>query len=216
MVCLGMHGSRAATFSTSDADGRAAGATLLPSPSKMSAAFTLKTLRQWAAKGWLAVTSAIVYLVSQVVIAAQLEHLGALRVFELQVTGFRAADYLQAFSAWQKQGVMPFYRSHLIFDDIHWIWYSVMLTSLMALAMNAADSPPKRNPLLLLPLVAGLCDALENGLQKVFLSDPTFATVVDPLPLLSTIASIVKWSLVALSLLTIPATWLAARRRRAS
>ena len=111
---------------------------------------------------------------------------------------------------------MPFYRSHLIFDDIHWIWYSVMLTSLMALAMNAADSPPQRNPLLLMPLIAGLCDALENSMQKVFLSDPNFATVVDPLPLISTIASIIKWSFVMLSLLTILATWLDGRRRRAS
>ncbi len=182
----------------------------------MSAASTLGTVRRTLARGWLALSSAVIYLVSQLVIAAQLEHLGAYRVFELQVTGFRAADYLRTFASWQKQGVMPFYRSHLIFDDIHWIWYTVMLTSVMALAMNAADSPPQRDPLLVMPIVAGLCDLLENSLQRVFLSDPQFATVVDPLPLISTVASIVKWSLVVASLLTIAALWLGGRRRRAN
>jgi hypothetical protein len=182
----------------------------------MSVASTLKTLRQTLAQGWLAVASAVIYVLSQVVIAVQLEHLGAYRVFALQVTGFRAADYLQTFARWQEQGVMPFYRSHLIFDGVHWIWYSVMLTSLMALVMNAADSPPHRNPLLLMPIVGGLCDALENSLQQVFLSDPHFATVVDPLPLISTVASIVKWSLVVLSIVTILVTWLGRRSRPAS
>jgi hypothetical protein len=46
-----------------------------------------------------------------------------------------------------------------------------------------------------MPFAAGLLDCLENSLQYVFLLDPGYATIVDPLPAISTAASIVKWLL---------------------
>jgi len=48
---------------------------------------------------------------------------------------------------------------------------------------------------LLLPLASGLLDWFENHLQHVFLSSSDFSTIVDPLPLFSTIASDTKWVL---------------------
>jgi hypothetical protein len=46
---------------------------------------------------------------------------------------------------------------------------------------------------LLLPLGSGLLDWYENRLQHVFLSASDFSTIIDPLPLFSTVASDVKW-----------------------
>jgi hypothetical protein len=49
--------------------------------------------------------------------------------------------------------------------------------------------------ILVLPLASGLLDFFENKIQQVFLSAPDFATIVDPLPLISTAASGLKWLL---------------------
>jgi len=46
-----------------------------------------------------------------------------------------------------------------------------------------------------LPLAFGLLDFFENQIQHVFLSAPDFSTIVDPLPLISTAASDLKWLL---------------------
>ena len=45
-----------------------------------------------------------------------------------------------------------------------------------------------------------MADWLENQFQHFFLSDPRLTTIVDPLPLISTLASNLKWLLVAASL----------------
>jgi hypothetical protein len=50
--------------------------------------------------------------------------------------------------------------------------------------------------ILVLPLASGLLDFFENQIQQVFLSAPDFSTIVDPLPLISTAASDLKWLLV--------------------
>lgn len=45
----------------------------------------------------------------------------------------------------------------------------------------------------MLPLGAGLLDWFENRLQQIFLSTADFSMIVDPLPLISTLASDMKW-----------------------
>jgi hypothetical protein len=50
--------------------------------------------------------------------------------------------------------------------------------------------------ILALPLASGLLDLFENRIQQGFLGAPDFSTVVNPLPLISTIASDLKWLLV--------------------
>jgi hypothetical protein len=50
--------------------------------------------------------------------------------------------------------------------------------------------------ILVLPLASGLLDFFENQIQRVSLSAPDFSTIVDPLPLISTAASDLKWLLV--------------------
>ena len=55
----------------------------------------------------------------------------------------------------------------------------------------------ENQPTIVLPLASGLLDWYENRLQHLFLSASDFATIVDPLPLYSTVASDVKWLLSA-------------------
>ena len=90
---------------------------------------------------------------------------------------------------------MSSYRAHFIFDDVHWIWYAGLFTTLLCRLFERQGIAHKHDWVLLLPLASGLLDWYENHLQHVFLSAPDFATIVDPLPLLSTLASDVKWLL---------------------
>ncbi len=143
-------------------------------------------------KGLLALFGAI-YVVSQVIIATIVDPLVPERMVGLQVTGFTPADYIAVFSAWEGEGVMTFYRAHLIFDDIHWVWYTVFLTVCLALSLDAAKLSDRGNVVLVFPLIAGINDWFENGLQHVFLSAPDFQMIIDPLPAISTTVSIIKW-----------------------
>lgn len=143
-------------------------------------------------KGLLAVFG-FVYVVSQVIIATIVDPLVAQRMVGLQVSGFTATDYLETFRAWDAAGTMPFYRAHLIFDDVHWIWYSIFLCVALALSLDAARLSDRWNIVLIFPLIAGINDWFENGLQHVFLSGTDYQTIIDPLPAISTSASIIKW-----------------------
>jgi hypothetical protein len=80
-----------------------------------------------------------------------------------------------------------------------------LLLALLSLALKHSDAPARYNRVLLLPLVAGPCDALENAIQHIFLSEPGHVAVVDPLPLISTLASITKWGLVVICMLVLAA-----------
>lgn len=136
----------------------------------------------------------ITYLVSQVTILILVKPLGG-QLAELQLFGFSAERYLAIFHAWEAAGVMPAYRAHFVLDDVHWIWYAGFFTTLLCRLFERARIPHRLDWVLLLPLVSGLADWYENGLQHVFLDAPDFSTLADPLPLLSTLASLLKWTL---------------------
>ena len=116
-------------------------------------------------------------------------------MIKLQVSGTSVADYLAVFGAWEASGDMAFYRAHFLFDDFHWVWYTIFLTALLCRLFDRFDISNERNWFLLLPLASGLLDWYENHLQHVFLSSVDFSTIIDPLPLYSTLASDVKWLL---------------------
>jgi hypothetical protein len=82
-----------------------------------------------------------------------------------------------------------------ILDDVHWIWYAGLFTTLLCRLFDRHGVAHKYDWVLLLPLASGLLDCYENHLQHVFLSASDFATIVYPLPLLSTVASDIKWLL---------------------
>ena len=99
---------------------------------------------------------------------------------------------------------MEAYRAHFALDDVHWVWYSVFFTVVLCLLFERRQIPHRFDWLLLLPLTSGLLDWYENQLQHVFLNSNDFSGVVDPLPLFSTLASVIKWTLALIySVLTI-------------
>jgi hypothetical protein len=71
-----------------------------------------------------------------------------------------------------------------------------LFTALLCRLFEDLRVPGRFNGVLVLPLASGLLDWFENRLQHVFLSSPDFATLVDPLPLISSLASDAKWILV--------------------
>ena len=87
------------------------------------------------------------------------------------------------------------YRAHFRLDDFHWIWYAGLFTALLGRLFERRAVSHRFDWILLLPLASGLLDLLENQIQRVFLGAPGFLAVVDPLPLISTAASILKWGL---------------------
>ena len=160
----------------------------------------LSRLRGTLGKTWLIVLFGIAYAVSQVTILIIVEPLGH-QFPELQCLGFSAERYLAVFGHWEATGVMNAYRAHFILDDVHWIWYAAFFTFVLCRLFEREQLSHRLDWVLLLPLASGLLDWYENSLQHVFLSAPDFSTIVDPLPLLSTLASDSKWLLASVYVL---------------
>ena len=160
----------------------------------MTDALSLANLRRELGRTWLIVVFGVAYVISQVTIIAILGPIEDTMI-RLQTTGTSASDYIAVFGAWQESGQMAAYRAHFILDDVHWIWYVGLATTLLSWLFERQSVSHRCDWVLLLPLASGLLDWYENQLQHVFLSSPDFATIVDPLPLYSTMASDVKWVL---------------------
>ncbi|MCE9523935.1 MAG: hypothetical protein K8S25_16070 [Alphaproteobacteria bacterium] len=173
----------------------------------------LKSVRAFLSHRGMLLLFGAIYLVSQIIIATVVGPLVPERMVGLQVTGFTPADYIATFSAWKAEGVMAFYHAHLIFDDAHWIWYSIFLSVALALSLDAARLSDRWNVVLTFPLIAGINDWFENGLQHVFLSADGYQMVIDPLPAISTTASIIKWVFFLGSFLLIAGMQLSRLRR---
>ena len=167
----------------------------------MNNKLSLDTLREELGRTWIIVLFGIVYLVSQITIILILGPIED-AMLKLQLTGISVTDYVSVFGAWEASGDMAFYRAHFILDDVHWIWYSVLFTAVLCRLFDRFEISSARNWFLLLPLASGLLDWYENRLQHVFLSSADFSTIIDPLPLYSTLASDVKWLLALLYMST--------------
>ncbi len=158
----------------------------------MNRTLLLKNLRRELGHTWLIAFFGIAYAISQITIIVILGPIEDAMI-KLQTTGFSAEDYLTVFRNWEKSGGMDFYRAHFVLDDIHWIWYSGLFTVILCRLFESYGVAHRHDWVLLLPLGSGLLDWYENRLQHIFLSADDFATIVDPLPLFSTMASDVKW-----------------------
>ena len=154
----------------------------------------LSDTRRLIDQTWLIALFACVYVVSQTTIILILGPIED-AMMRLQTTGTAVADYVSVFGVWQSTGDMAFYRAHFVLDDVHWIWYTVLATALLSRLFNRLDVSQSNNWVLALPLASGLLDWFENRLQHVFLSNPDFSTIIHPLPLISTLASDIKWLL---------------------
>ena len=160
----------------------------------MTNSISLDNLRRELGQTWIIVLFGIAYLLSQVTIIIILGPIED-AMLKLQMTGTSVTDYMSVFGAWEASGDMASYRAHFILDDIHWIWYTVFSTAALCRLFDRFEISSDRNWFLLLPLASGLLDWYENRLQHVFLSAADFTTIIDPLPLYSTVASDVKWVL---------------------
>ncbi len=160
----------------------------------MNNKLSLDNLRRELGQTWIIVLFGLAYLISQVTIIIILGPIEDAMI-KLQTTGTSVSDYLSVFSAWEASGDMAFYRAHFLLDDFHWVWYTVFLTALLCRLFDRFEISAERNWFLLLPLASGLLDWYENHLQHIFLSSADFSTIIDPLPLYSTLASDVKWLL---------------------
>lgn len=166
-------------------------------------AHPLSFLRTHLAHGWIVILFGAIYLTSQVIIGLVLEKIGGPNILALQVTGFSAADYIDTFSAWEQAGVMGAYHAHLVFDGVHPFWYAILMAATLAVLMEKTGAGDGWTKAMALPFMAGFCDLIENGIQHVFLTAADHSTIIDPLPAISTIMSISKWSLATASLMLI-------------
>ena len=160
----------------------------------MTDILSLDNLRRELGRTWIIVLFGLAYLVSQVTIIIILGPIEEAMI-KLQVSGTSVADYLAVFGAWEASGDMAFYRAHFLLDDFHWVWYTIFLTASLCRLFDRFEISSERNWFLVLPLASGLLDWYENHLQHVFLSSADFSTIIDPLPLYSTVASDIKWVL---------------------
>ena len=158
----------------------------------MTNGLSLANLRAKLGRTWLITLFGIAYAISQITIIVILGPIVD-EMIKLQTTGVSANAYLAVFREWEASGGMAFYRAHFILDDIHWIFYTGLFTAVLCRLFERHGVARKYDWLLLLPLGSGLLDWYENRLQHFFLSASEFATIVDPLPLYSTVASDVKW-----------------------
>ncbi len=163
----------------------------------MTNRISLDNLRRQLGQSWIIALFGIAYLVSQVTIIIILGPIVDAMI-NLQVTGTSVSDYTAVFGVWEASGDMAFYRAHFLFDDFHWVWYTVFFTALLCRLFDQFQISSERNWFLLLPLASGLLDWYENHLQHVFLNSADFTTIIDPLPLYSTLASDLKWVLALL------------------
>ena len=160
---------------------------------------SLDSLRRELGRTWIITLFGIAYLISQVTIIIILGPIED-AMLNLQLTGTSVADYMSVFGAWEASGDMAFYHAHFLLDDVHWIWYTIFFTALLCRLFDRFEISKGRNWFLVLPLASGLLDWYENRLQHIFLSAEDFTTIIDPLPLYSTLASDVKWVLALLYL----------------
>ena len=94
----------------------------------MTDALSLANLRNELGRTWLITLFGIAYVISQITIIVILGPIEDAMI-KLQTTGTTVADYLAVFNAWEASGDMAFYRAHFLLDDVHWIWYTMFLTT---------------------------------------------------------------------------------------
>jgi hypothetical protein len=157
---------------------------------------SLDRVRSEIGRPWLVGLFGGAFVVSQLTLMAILQPLGA-SFLALQCCGTTAQRTLEVYRGWERSGAIMAYRAHFQLDSLHWIWYAGLFTTLLSWLFVTRKVPSRFNAVLLLPLVSAWFDVLENRLQQIFVESPHYALVVDPLPLISTLASLAKWILAA-------------------
>ena len=135
------------------------------------------------------------FLVTQTVIAVILNPLGVGTFLKLQLSLSRDF-YVTTFESWKTQGVFNRYLLHFYPDSLFPLFFSLFFFSALACLLKGEPDSPRTRFLLVLPLISGFSDYVENAIQFVILS----GRLTDPLVFASGIASWVKWSLALISI----------------
>lgn len=136
-----------------------------------------------------------IFVVSQLSISAVVGPVGIGHVLQLQTT-LSVDEFTLLVNNMYQRGVESAYVGHYYYDFLHPIWYGGLLALLMGRGFNRQAIPASRNLWLLLPLVAGLADVVENGMHLYMVIDT--ANIAAGLVLLGNGAALCKWALIAL------------------
>lgn len=143
---------------------------------------------------------AAMFLLSQLSIGVVLEPVGLDRVLQLQTT-LSTETFTALVADMYRHGTVEAYLAHYYYDFLHPVWYATLLALVLAAAMNRAALSPQANRWLLVPFVAGLLDLLENGLHIYMVVDT--ANIAPAWVLLGNGAALLKWALVALTMVAV-------------
>ncbi len=168
----------------------------------------LKKLRGSLNSGRLVLIFAIIYVISQVIIAIILHPVGTSNVFSLQ-TSFSAEFMRDTLEAWRQSGVLAAYQTHFLLDFIHPAWYAIALMAGLASVFTRASIPDRWNFFLLFPLIAGVCDLIENISHVMFIGNAD--AITGAAVAISALAAWLKWILVVVSLVTVIAVLVGVR-----
>jgi len=136
------------------------------------------------------VISFTAFMVSQAAIASITHDLGS-DFLAIQLT-LSHERFLTIASGWQSAGLMPVYCRHFYLDYLHPVFYSVFLSSFMALAFARRGVSSKYNVILFLPFLAALLDMVENSFHIYMLLD--FTRITAGMVMMSGICTWVKWT----------------------
>ncbi len=156
----------------------------------------LKTFRYRFAHTRVIVFFGLLYAVSQISLAIIIHDLDTLLFLKAQTT-FSADVLKDLLTQWDQAGLMPHYRHHFYLDFFHPFWYAMFLAAFLAKAMNLNQLPDKFTPLLLMPVVAGGMDLVENCFHVFYIAD--MDAIASWQVGVSALAANIKWGLAGLS-----------------
>lgn len=168
----------------------------------------LSAFRRRTASVRVVAVSGCVYLVSQLIIGHILDPLGPLDVLRAQTT-LDPSVVVAIFARWREQHLMDAYVRHYFLDFVHPALYAVLLGSSLALLLDRNRLSDAWNVVLLLPILAALCDLVENVSHVAFLADG--ANMTPTWVVASGLAAIAKWVLAGGSIASIALLALRAR-----
>lgn len=167
-------------------------------------------LRGLSRQPWALVFFAGMFLVSQLSILVVLAPVGFDAVWQMQTT--MSADTFSAVLAdVYARDAAEDYIAHFYYDFLHPVWYSVLLVLLLGRAMDRAGWPAGRDAWLLIPLLAGVLDQVQNALHFYMVMDT--ANIAPVLVQLGNGAGLLKMAVIGLPLLALPVLWLSGSPR---
>lgn len=160
----------------------------------------METLMQKMSSGRILIVSAILYCISQTIIAVILHPL-EMDPLIFQIT-FSKSVFLEILEKWGPAG-LEIFKKHYYVDFVHPFIYATFLSSSIAyVTVQLYEKPASLHRVFFsLPIIAGILDLFENVFQLIAISDP--AGVSEYLIICIGAVSNTKWSLAGISILII-------------